>query len=169
MPQPSLLFVCTGNATRSVIAEAIVRRERPEWPVFSSGTLAIPGLPSSRRTLAALAAVGVEVPGHRSRTLTAPHLLDADLVIVFERHHVAYIRRHHPEAAHRTATLPRFLRDDDWLTADLALESPEDWDEIDDPAGRDVDEFVACARTIESGVLQLLPRLESWPSADDAR
>lgn len=162
MPAPRLLFVCTGNATRSVIAEALVRRARPDWPVYSAGTWAIPGLPSSRRTLAALASVDVTAPGHRSRTLNAEHLADADLVIAFERDHVAYIRARFPEAATYATTLPRLLRDDAWPLPDLAIDPVRDLPEVDDPAGGDVDDFVGCAQRIASDMALLLPRLDAW-------
>lgn len=168
---PRLLFVCTGNATRSVIAEALVRRDRPEWPVFSSGTWAIPGLPSSRRTLAALEAAGVSAPGHRSRTLEERHLADADLVIAFERDHVAFIRRHYPQAADRTATLARLLEHDasPWQLPDsLGAEPLSAWAEVDDPAGGDIDDFVACARRIDADLARLIPRLDTWSPAASA-
>ncbi|MGI9197430.1 MAG: low molecular weight phosphatase family protein [Candidatus Nanopelagicales bacterium] len=162
MPAPRLLFVCTGNATRSVIAEALVRRDRPDWRVTSAGTWAIPGLPSSRRTLAALESVGVSAPGHRSRTLSAHHLDDADLVVTFERDHVAYIRQRFPAAAAYTTTLPSLL-DSAWPLPDLALVNVRDLREVDDPAGGEIEDFVACAQAISADVSALLPRLDSWP------
>ncbi|MFM7598241.1 MAG: low molecular weight phosphatase family protein [Actinomycetota bacterium] len=165
MTAPRLLFVCTGNATRSVIAEALVRRDRPEWPVYSAGTWAIPGLPSSRRTLAALASVDVSALGHRSRTLNAGHLSDADLVIAFERDHVSYIRARFPDASSYTTTLPRLLREDSWPLPDLALDEVRDLPEVDDPAGGDVDDFVECARRIAADMAALLPRLDGWAAA----
>lgn len=161
MPAPRLLFVCTGNATRSVIAAALVRRDRPDWSVDSAGTWAIPGLPSSRRTLAALEAVGVSAPGHRSTTLTREHLVDVDLVVGFEGDHVTHVRRMESSAAGCTATLPRLLLPD-WPGADLASEDPRTWTEVDDPAGGDVDDFVRCARDIDAQWARLLPRLDAW-------
>lgn len=171
MASPRLLFVCTGNATRSVIAAGLVRRDRPDWVVDSAGTWAIPGLPSSRRTLAALEEVGVSAPGHRSTTLTRSHLDDVDLVIGFEADHVTHIRRLAPGVADITATLPRLLGDE-WVRADandrwllpptLAAESVADWPEVDDPAGQEVDAFIACARAIADDIARLLPRLDSW-------
>ena len=160
MPAPRLLFVCTGNATRSVIAAALVRRDRPDWQVDSAGTWAIPGLPSSRRTLAALEAVGVSAPGHRSTTLTRDHLDDVDDVIAFESDHVRFIRHMAPEVADRTATLPRLLLAD-WPGADLSTEDPRDWTEVDDPAGGQVDDFIRCARIIDEQIGALVPRLEA--------
>ena len=160
MPGPRLLFVCTGNATRSVIAAALVRRDRPAWQIDSAGTWAIPGLPSSRRTLAALESVGVSAPGHRSTTLTRDHLIDVDLVVGFETDHVTHVRRLAPESADRTATLPRLLLPD-WPGADLAAEDPRTWTEVDDPAGGDVDDFIRCALDIDTQVAQLLARLDA--------
>ena len=160
MPGPRLLFVCTGNATRSVIAAALVRRDRPDWQIDSAGTWAIPGLPSSRRTLAALESVGVSAPGHRSTTLTRDHLIDVDLVEGFESDHVTHVRRLAPESADRTATLPRLLLPD-WPGADLAAEDPRTWTEVDDPAGGDVEDFIRCARDIDGQVAQLLARLDA--------
>jgi protein-tyrosine-phosphatase len=152
--------VCTGNATRSVIAAALVRRDRPAWQIDSAGTWAIPGLPSSRRTLAALESVGVSAPGHRSTTLTRDHLIDVDLVVGFETDHVTHVRRLAPESADRTATLPRLLLPD-WPGADLAAEDPRTWTEVDDPAGGDVDDFIRCALDIDTQVAQLLARLDA--------
>ena len=156
-----MLFVCTGNATRSVIAAALTRRERPDWRIDSAGTWAIPGLPSSRRTLAALESVGVSAPGHRSTTLTREHLAATDLVVAFEADHVMHIRRMEPRVAVHTATLPRLLLPD-WPGADLAAEDPRAWTEVDDPAGGDVDDFVRCARDIDAQLGLLLPRLDAW-------
>ena len=161
MATPRVLFVCTGNATRSVIAAALVRRDRPAWTVDSAGTWAIPGLPSSRRTLAALESVGVSAPGHRSTTLTPDHLAAADLVVGFEAEHVRHVRRMSPEGAERVATLPRLLVPD-WPGVSLAAEDPRAWAEVDDPAGGDVDDFVRCARDIDAQIAQLLPRLDAW-------
>jgi protein-tyrosine-phosphatase len=146
-----ILFVCTGNATRSVIAEALTRRDFPHLEVSSAGTFAIPGLYSSHRTLAALDSVGVSAPGHRSRTLTEDLCARTDLIICFDIDHVQYIRRRHHTAAGRTATLGR-LRDHAEgpgnLPLDLASEDPFDWPVHADPAGGDVETFVNCARVI---------------------
>jgi len=160
VPAPRLLFVCTGNATRSVIAAALVRRDRPDWQVDSAGTWAIPGLPSSRRTLAALDAVGVSAPGHRSTTLTRDHLDDVDVVIAFEHDHVRFIRHMAPEVADRTATLPRLLADD-WPGADLSVENPIGWVEVEDPAGGDIDDFIRCAQVIDQQIALLLAKLDA--------
>jgi len=160
-----VLFVCTGNATRSVIGAALLNQEQPEWSIDSAGTFAIPGLPSSVRTLAALESVGVAAPGHRSATLSTHHVEAVDLVIGFELDHVRYIRRRFPQVADRTATLRRLAAHDvdPWsLPSGLDEESLEDWMVTEDPAGGDVDVFVDCAQSIAADMSALIPRLRTW-------
>ena len=160
-----MLFVCTGNATRSVIGAALLRRAHPEWTIDSAGTFAIPGLPSSVRTLAALDAAGVSAPGHRSATLQPRQLDEADLVIAFELDHVRFIRRRHPDAAPRTATLRRLLAHDllPWRPPESLAEEPlEPWMVTEDPAGGDIDVFTDCGRAIARDMAVLIPRLETW-------
>jgi protein-tyrosine phosphatase len=166
----SLLFVCTGNATRSVIAGALARVARPEWEVVTAGTFVVEGLPTGWRTRDAMAALGVDAPGHRSTQLTDAHVDAADVVIVQEYQHVQYIRRHHPQANPRTATLKRLVRDlsegtdpiGDRLAA-LGLGTVElepDWEDVVDPGGGEPADYLACAHELAALMEVLIPRLD---------
>jgi len=128
----------------------------------------IEGHPMSWRTRDAMLECGViPVAGHRSRQLRG-HDLEADIIVGLAREHVAYVRRVHPEAAPRTATLRRLVSDlphsPGVLTervaslglADVELEA---WDDVEDPAGGDLDVFVACARELVHLITELAPRL----------
>jgi len=81
---------------------------------------------------------------------------------------VAYVRRTHPEAAAKTATLRRLARDlapgDESLAArvaalDLAATELEAWEDVVDPAGGDLPEFEACAQEIRDLITALAPAL----------
>ena len=102
----------------------------------------------SWRTRDAIASLGLEVPDHRSRQATAAELDRADLVIALAREHVAWMRRVHPDAAPRTATLKRLARDLDPAgtpfgarVAGLGLDTVDlgPWEDVVDPAGGDID------------------------------
>ena len=149
------------------MAGAALLARAPDIVVETAGTLTIEGQPMSFRTRAALDAVGLQVGQHRSRQVTAAHLDVATLIVGLAPEHVDYVRRQHPSASPRTATLKRLARHlplDGALpqrvaSLDLGTVSLESWEEVPDPAGGEVDDFAACAREIVTLVEAFAARL----------
>jgi protein-tyrosine-phosphatase len=172
-----VVFLCTGNAARSVMAGAALASHLPDWHISTAGTLVVEGQPMSWRTRAALDAVGLDAAQHRSRQATASEVAHAALVIALAPEHVHWVRRIHPEAAPRTATLRRLARDLPGHDAPLAervasLELAEvelgEWEEVVDPGGGDVEVFAACAVEVVDLIATLAPRL-AGPRAEPTR
>jgi protein-tyrosine phosphatase len=104
-------FVCTGNRFRSPLAAALLARETESLPVriASLGTLELGGRPALPEAIAIAKELGLDLSGHRARSLAAVDLEEDQLVLGFERMHVMASVVEARAGLERTFTLPEFV------------------------------------------------------------
>lgn len=99
-----VMFICTGNMTRSPLAEGILRRKLAEAgitcvEVTSAGTGATDGLDRDRMMLEVAAEAGYEISG-KTRRADSMSAIGSDLILCMEPHHVSYMKGIIPHSYH---------------------------------------------------------------------
>lgn len=112
----SVLFVCTGNTCRSVMAAALLKKYlneagKTDIEVRSAGISAIDGLPPAKETIAALKEKDIDVSQMKSKRLTDDWIKISDLILVMENMHRDEVIRRVPDASAKTYLLKEFGAD----------------------------------------------------------
>jgi protein-tyrosine-phosphatase len=148
---PHVLFICTANICRSPMAQAILldllkkeHLDSPDWQVESAGTWALDGKPASKNSELVMSRRGLDVRGHRSRTVTAEMIADSDLVLTMEAVHKEALQQEFPWAAGRI-----------FLLTEMAGET----ESVDDPYGGPVKEYEKTARLLEEIIEKGMPQI----------
>jgi protein-tyrosine-phosphatase/diadenosine tetraphosphate (Ap4A) HIT family hydrolase len=95
MKQKSILFVCTGNVFRSLIAEQLFKKflqdqKIKNWKVSSAGIIAKKES-IDPKTLEALKKLGIKKINHKQKKLTNKILNDFDIVVAMAENHLNFI------------------------------------------------------------------------------
>jgi protein-tyrosine phosphatase len=105
-----LLFVCTGNACRSPLAERLLRAwtisaGRSDVQASSAGLAATPGAPMEAKAAEAVRRLGGDPAGFSARSFSETVAVDADLVLTMTRKQRTQVLEATPRGLRRTFTL----------------------------------------------------------------
>lgn len=152
----SVLFVCTGNSCRSVIAEGlfnklIQEKGNPSVRALSAGTIAFPGVRPSENAILVMKEEDVDISNHLSQSLTRELIDVADLVIALTRAHKRFIL----EIAGNPAA--------DSNKVHLLMDFASRWDffgvDVEDPIGQPVWAYRNCLNMMKDPIQRLVEML----------
>jgi len=150
-----ILFVCTGNSCRSVMAQGLMQSLLAKAgldavTVESVGVFAMEGMSPTREALRVLQDIGVDGSAHRARGLTADIVQRADLIFVMEQFQLDEVLRRFPETRGKTQLLkPYGLRPED------VVGNPN----IPDPIGKPLEIYEVCFAEIREAVERIAKSL----------
>jgi len=150
----NILFVCTGNVSRSFLAEMLLKNEIAPLridsiAVSSAGLFAYPGSPPDPQMVDFLTQMEIPMTEHEAKQITKQDVDWADLIMVMEKDHTDTINKLWPDAKDKVELLGNFIAEG---------QNPDD---IIDPFGKTPYHYRLAQSQISLAIKNLVKTLSS--------
>ena len=149
-----IMFICTSNVCRSVMAEAffndIVNNDfnlNGKYEAYSAGIFAQDGDGPLFNVVEAMNEYNIDVKQYRSTSLKSSNIRDMDLILCAQESHKNVLLNICPDLKDKTFTLKEFVDDTDL--------------DIIEPKGYDIEIYRSCASEIQNCIYKLIKKLNS--------
>ena len=145
----TILFVCTGNSCRSVMAEYLLKSKikgREDVEVISAGTGVYLRSTASSETIAVLKEEGIDAAGHIAQPVNTILLKKSDLIIVMTRSHRDQVLERVPAVEKRVYMLREFTN---------PASSGQNNIDVPDPIGQPRGAYQVCLSDIKDAISKI--------------
>jgi len=142
----TILFVCTGNSCRSVMAEYLLKAKvmaRDDVEVISAGSGVFLQSTASFETISVLQEEGIDATGHISQPINTILLKKADFIIVMTRNHRVQVLDRVPAVEKRVYLLKEFMNNSSISQDNL---------DVPDPIGKQRSSYKECLTIIKEAI-----------------